>query len=78
MPKFLGFKVEADRIATLKANENHVKAFKKFCEDNSKNEYLDEIHWYDLSIGFFMARGLSVSDSVILALFCRYTAQYWC
>lgn len=37
-----------------------------------------ERDWYDLSIGYFLAKGLSIDQVTDLALIVRYDLQYWC
>lgn len=38
----------------------------------------DEFDWYDLSIGYFLAKGLDIDAAVDLALIARYDEHYWC
>lgn len=52
--------------------------FKKFCYENNQEEGLKNSDWYDLSLGFFMALGLSFEDSEKLACDVRYKEHYWC
>ena len=68
-----------------------VEAFKQFCIRSNKPEMLtdeeidyvgkepyEEINFYDLSIGFFMAKDVPLIDSFKLASITRYDLQYWC
>lgn len=38
----------------------------------------EERYWYDLSIGWFLAKGMTINQATDLALEARYTRQYWC
>lgn len=56
-----------------------ISAFKNFClSSQSEDEELEEVEWYDMSIGYFLALGLDVETSIEAAIECRYTHQYWC
>ena len=59
---------------------------KEHAEERFKNEVCskadeidldDEIDWKDMSIGFFLACGLSVEQAKSLATDVRYNKQYW-
>jgi hypothetical protein len=79
--------------AVLGRNANAVKAFKDFCEeydrgidtvvlDPEDRKYMgsdpfEEIHWGDMSVGFFIAQGCTWADAFTLATICRYQYQYW-
>lgn len=51
--------------------------FKDFCETSGNDTRLEEINWYDMSIGFFISFGLSIDDAEKLAIEVRYKEQYW-
>jgi hypothetical protein len=65
-----------------------IELFKKFCINSSNisaadrfevgNEPYDEVDFYDLSLGFFAARGINIPDTFSLAIICRYDFGYWC
>lgn len=58
--------------------ETATELFKNFCQsEKAKDPELDELDWYDMSIGFFLALGLSVEDAYAVATECMYTRQYW-
>lgn len=64
-----------------------IEKFKAFCTSPLEGEF-DEIEFYDLSLGFFIALGVTkdtinnppepFGDAFGLALLCRYTFHYWC
>jgi hypothetical protein len=59
--------------------EQATEKFKAFCHSSAaKDPELDELDWYDMSVGFFLALGLSVEDAYDVATKCRYTHKYWC
>lgn len=57
--------------------------FHQFCLDDknpdgsSKVDPDEELDWYALSVGFFIALGLDGDDSRDLAGIVRYTDHYW-
>lgn len=67
-----------------------VVQFKEMCALSAKIDPSEEQDWYSLSMGFFIAKGItgdSVSDEndredfydvAILSCACRYTYHYWC
>lgn len=54
-----------------------IAAFKRVCEQSAKVDPNDERDWYDLSIGFFLALGVSIADTHTLAGIVRYQLLYW-
>lgn len=55
-----------------------VKRFRKeVCEVCGKVDPGDQYDWFSLSLGFFLALGLSLDVSHRLSLWCRYDQQYW-
>lgn len=72
---------------TIEDNQIVLGEFQKFCRDSKKltaeqRAYLgddpwDEIDFHDLSLGFFVAKGVDLIDAYDLARICRYTFQYW-
>ena len=55
-----------------------IQEFRKFCESSrAKHELLNELNWYDMSIGWFLAKGISVSRAFKLARTVRYDSEYW-
>ncbi len=75
------------RPETLKAVYDYakeVKKFKKFCKnfealslETKKELDEDEIDWYALSLGFFIALKVPVDQAIELALYSRYQMEYW-
>ena len=57
------------------------KAYEKFksevCEDSEKADQLDELNWYDLSVGFFLALGFPINEVHKMAREVRYQLNYW-
>jgi hypothetical protein len=52
--------------------------FEAFCKSDAANRTeLEVVDWHSLSIGFFIAHGLSVDTAIELANEARYTHQYW-
>jgi hypothetical protein len=37
----------------------------------------DELDWFSLSVGFFLANGASIGEALGLAITARYNYQYW-
>lgn len=37
----------------------------------------EELDWFALSLGFFLAAGLNIDDAHRLSIWARYDAQYW-
>lgn len=53
-------------------------AFKGFCQKHAGDTRLDDIQWYDMSVGWFLAKGAKdVDEAVELAVTARYDHQYW-
>lgn len=63
----------------LSENEQKaVEAFKEFCTDyNQDFSFLDDLDWYDLSIGFFIAHKVSLERVQDVAGYVRYDLNYW-
>lgn len=53
-----------------------VEKFKALCVSGNvdRNEELD---WYDMSIGFFLALGLTETEANEMAIYARYDEGYW-
>ena len=63
----------------LPSDKSLVLAFKKDIADRAKEvDPKEERDWYDLSIGYFLAKGTSVDVATNLSLIIRYDLQYWC
>lgn len=60
---------EIDKII----NDFKVEVCNHYTEIDPDNEE----DWYSLSIGYFLAKGLSVKESRITASKVRYTFHYW-
>lgn len=45
--------------------------------DGSAIDPHGEYDWYSLSLGFFLAQGLSIENSAELATRARYKDEYW-
>lgn len=37
----------------------------------------EERYWYDMSIGYFLAKGLNIDEATTLACHVRYCEHYW-
>ena len=69
----------------LDKHRNHVLEFKAFCLGGGQDDAFEEINFRDLSIGFFIARGITGDggtgeafyEAFVLASICRYTLQYF-
>ena len=63
------------------AGKKSIKAIDKFREEVcDKSDEIDpdgNLDWYDMSIGFFLACGLSVDDATTAACWVRYEKLYW-
>lgn len=57
------------------------KAYKKFkseiCEKHETAEGCDEMNWYDLSVGFFLALKFPITEAHVMARKVRYSFKYW-
>lgn len=42
------------------------------------DEEFSELDWYDMSIGFFFAKGATYEQASKCARTARYTYEYWC
>jgi hypothetical protein len=52
--------------------------FRRFCQSDNGLSHFDELDWYALSIGFFIACGITDADELSkLALHARYRENYW-
>lgn len=57
---------------------DYLKDFKKFCKANTKKEsFLEELDWYALSVGWFLAKGATLEEANTLACKARYDYGYW-
>lgn len=70
----------------LKVYEKEVAEFRNFCIEHAYNGQFDEQDFYSLSLGFFIALGVTgdinntgdkFADAFSLAVACRYNLQYW-
>ena len=61
------------------AEQSALDQFETFCKEGGVlDAELDELDWYDMSIGFFIALGIRDSEKLTeLACFVRYKMQYW-
>jgi hypothetical protein len=76
---------EFERLAEQYAEQ--VEAFKQFCiAPTSRARALEDLDWKDLSMGFFIALGVTGDssgendpyyDASMLSIYCRYRLQYW-
>lgn len=67
-------------MANLEVTPVQLDALKKFKEVCDKADEIDDVHeydWFALSIGFFLAQGLSPDDAHLLAVIVRYDLQYF-
>ena len=51
--------------------------FKVFCQSMDADTDLNDLNWYDVSIGWFMARGCDKETAFELAGIARYEHGYW-
>ena len=60
---------------------DELKAVQRFreevCERSETIDPKQEYEWYELSIGFFLACGLSRDSAVNMAAYARYDQHYW-
>jgi hypothetical protein len=54
-----------------------VERFKEVCERSTTIDPGEEFDWYALSLGFFLACGLSSDASYRLSSWARYDQAYW-
>lgn len=54
-----------------------LEEFKKFCEKHGGDPLLDDLLWFDMSIGWFLAKGASIEEAEINAVKARYDYEYW-
>jgi hypothetical protein len=82
---------DEERAALIAKYPAEIEAFKEFCMQSNKpelwteeereelgDEPYEEIDFYGLSLGFFIAKGVKQSDAFYLATTVRYHFQYWC
>jgi hypothetical protein len=50
---------------------------RKVCDNSKEVDSSNELEWYSLSIGFFLAMGLSVDQAYDYAIAARYDYKYW-
>ena len=59
--------------------EEAKEKFRMFCvSEGAKEIVLEDCDWCDLSIGYFLALGMSIDEANDLALDVRYKEHYWC
>jgi len=62
-------------------NEKHAEILERFktevCSKSKEIDPGDEYDWYDLSVGYFLAKGLTIADATNLAVEARYQQHYW-
>lgn len=81
--------------AALELIELHLDSVLEFkrevCDKSNIIDPDEERDWFDLSIGFFLAKGITTTiiddrtddadkclDAIYLAIACRYQFHYWC
>lgn len=68
-------------MTQLTVTPAQLEALKKFkvevCDKDNEIDACGELDWFPLSIGFFLAQGLSAEDAHSLALIVRYDLQYF-
>lgn len=78
----------SDDHGLLERYATEVAAFRKFCIEGGEDLVFEETNFKDLSLGFFIALGVTgstvpedngapFSDAYRLATITRYTLQYW-
>lgn len=75
-------------MATVPTNPAHIAAINDFkalvdadrleTDDDEKIDPGEEQDWYSLTLGFFLAKGLTAREAHELSIYVRYTLQYWC
>ena len=62
----------------MKTNKDFLEEFKvEICDKSSEIDPDAERDWFDLSYGFFLARGATVEQAIDLAIEARYKNHYW-
>ena len=76
--------LDADKRDVIYRNEFAFKRFRQFCiesdslpKDSEDKETLDDTNWKDMSLGFFIAMGVSIEDAYRLSTIVRYDYGYW-
>lgn len=76
--------LDDDERAVIYRNEFAFKRFRQFCiesdslpKDSEDKETLDDTDWKDMSLGFFIAMGVSIEDAYRLSTIVRYDYGYW-
>lgn len=55
-----------------------IEKFKEtVCIPYADDEHLAELHWFDMSIGFFLCDGHHPDRAELMAVYVRYDMQYW-
>ena len=55
-----------------------IKRFRKeVCGRSESIDPYEDLDWYAMSIGFFLALGIPIDDAARLASWARYDQQYW-
>ena len=82
--KKISLRLKEDDIGLLIKYKSQITAFKKFCCKCGTDGF-EEINFFDLGLGFFIALGVNGDsdtgeafyDAHRLSSICRYTIQYW-
>lgn len=77
--------VNPEHLPMVQKYQREVDAFRTFCIQHGYSETFAETDFNDLSLGFFIALGVTgdsgtgedFHDAQILALVCRYDLEYW-
>ena len=60
--------------------EEALDKFKALMQNQNKTWEIDPeegLDWFSVSVGYFLALGLSPSDAIDLAIHARYDKHYW-
>ncbi len=61
-----------------KKEKQTIQAFKKtVCDRSDKVDPYEELDWFALSYGFFIAKGIEIERAHELSSWVRYNEQYW-
>lgn len=75
-------------MATPPSTPEQIQAFNDFkariladhaeTDEDKKIDAAESQDWFSLSLGYFLAKGLSVDEAHELSSYVRYDQKYWC
>jgi len=69
---------DQERKDLLKKYQKEVDDFKKdVCDDSNVIDPNDELDWFTLSYGYFLAKGMNAVNAYTLSIIVRYDLRYW-